>query len=112
MDSGIFEPGDVCEAQTVIFLRPDPKPRRRITLLWRAPGMDAWVAAGRSTTDCRQQDLQSPQGDSPAFTKDGCFSSRFYHTFDANHCGTPTCAYLDRMTEVAWDGLRSAALTW
>lgn len=106
------QPGDVYEAQTIIFLSDDRKPRRRVALLWRAPGMPAWNAAGRSTTDCRPQDLPSVEGDSPGFSRDGCFSSRFYHSFLASHCDTPRCEFKGSMTDSAFEDLRSAASAW
>jgi hypothetical protein len=61
-----------------------------------------WITLGRSTTDHRPGDLESPRETDCSFDKKGWFSMRFKHTIYTEYLGNPVnCPHKGELSEVS-----------
>lgn len=94
--SGPPNPGSVYHAHRSILIGGDAhEAKRRVVAIKSPPGPpDMWITLGRSTTDHRAGDLESPKQDDCSFDKKGWISMRFKHTIFTSNLGNEAyCPY-------------------
>lgn len=99
--SGPPNPGSVYHAHRSVLLSGDAhEAKRRVVAIKSPPGPpDLWITLGRSTTDHRPGDLESPKQPECTFTKKGWFSMRFKHTIYTSDLGNEVrCPYKGEMS--------------
>lgn len=95
-------PGSVYQAHRSILIGGDAhEAKRRIVCIKSPPGPpDMWITLGRSSTDHRPGDLESPEQPNCSFDKKGWFSMRFKHTIYTEHLGNVVnCPYQGELFE-------------
>lgn len=95
-------PGSVYHAHRDILIGGDAhEAKRRIAAIKSPPGPpDLWITLGRTTTDNRPGDLESPMQPDCSFDKKGWFSMRFKHTICTSNLGNEArCPYKGELSE-------------
>lgn len=100
--SGPPNPGSVYHAHRDIIIGGDAhEAKRRIACIKSPPGPpDMWITLGRSSTDHRPGDLETPKEPGCSFDKVGWFSMRFKHTIYTNDLGNKVlCPYKGELSD-------------
>lgn len=100
--SGPPSPGSVYKAHRSILIGGDAhEAKRRVAAIKSPPGPpDMWITLGRTTTDRRPGDLESPAQPDCSFDKKGWFSMRFKHTIYTSDLGNETnCPYQGELSD-------------
>jgi hypothetical protein len=98
------EPGDVYGAHPDVIPSGDAHADslRRIVAVEEVRGLPAWSVLGRTTTDARPGDLDSPIEESCKLDKIGWWSVRFKHTVESRRFGNPVyCPFFGTLPEPA-----------
>lgn len=102
--TGPPNPGSVYHAHRSVLVSGDAhEAKRRVAAIKSPPGPpDLWITLGRTTTDHRPGDLESPKQPDCSFDKTGWFSMRFKHTIFTSDMGNDVrCPYKGELSEEA-----------
>lgn len=101
-ETGPPNPGSVYKAHRSIMIGGDAHDAlRRVVAIKPHPGPPpSWVTLGRTTTDHKPSDLESPAEPACSLDKPGWWSKRFQHTIETTTLGHPAlCPYMGELSE-------------